>query len=269
MLFRLGHSGLGAAILALLCAAGPQVGHGEPALSANEVVSRAVARAQQTGVKTPRPDCTYVKMTVTDEFDATGHVRQHKERTYQVSSKAGATSVKLVEVNGHPPDSAELKLQAENETNLGRVLGQSHPTNGDESASFLTPELAARFSFTLLGQKEINGRPAYQVAFVPVSPEAPIHHMIDRILNRVSGTLWIDAQEFELARADIQLRSEVELLAGILGVLRKFDLTITRARMPDGFWLNSLSNGDFEGRKLLDSKRIKTKSQISNFKPVA
>ena len=47
--------------------------------------------------------------------------------------------------------------------------------------------------------------------------------MVDRLLNRISGTVWIDVEEFEVARADIQLRSEVNLLGGVIGSLKKLE----------------------------------------------
>ena len=90
--------------------------------------------------------------------------------------------------------------------------------------------------------------------------------MIDRLLNRISGTLWIDAEEFEVARAQISLGSEVDFLGGLVGSLKKLAYTMTRTRVGDGLWFNTLSSGDFEGRKLLDSMRIKTKSQSTNFR---
>jgi hypothetical protein len=88
-------------------------------------------------------------------------------------------------------------------------------------------------------------------------------------MNRLSGTVWIDAQEFEIARADLQLGSEVTLLGGLAGSLKKLAYTMTRTRMADGIWLNSFSSGDFEGRKLIDSMRIKTKSHATGFKPLS
>jgi hypothetical protein len=112
----------------------------------------------------------------------------------------------------------------------------------------------------------MNGRRAYRIAFEPKEPDAPAHRVADRFLNRISGTLWIDAEEFEIARANVYLRSEVNLLCGVIGSLKRLAFTATRTRQPEGVWLNTFSSGDFEGRKLLDAMRIKTKSQSTNFR---
>jgi hypothetical protein len=81
--------------------------------------------------------------------------------------------------------------------------------------------------------------------------------------------LWIDAGEFEVARADVYLRSEVNLLGGIVGSLKKLTYTLERTRVADGVWFSTLATGDFEGRKLLDPTHIKTKSQSVDFRKVA
>jgi hypothetical protein len=90
--------------------------------------------------------------------------------------------------------------------------------------------------------------------------------MVDRLLNQLSGTIWIDAEDFELARADIKLSSEVTFWGGVIGRLHKLAYTVTRVRIAEGVWVNSVSNGNFEGRKLLDSFRVRTKSESTNFK---
>jgi len=90
--------------------------------------------------------------------------------------------------------------------------------------------------------------------------------VLDRFFNRLSGTVWIDVQEFEIARAEVRLGSEVNLLWGAVGSLKKLAYTLTRTRVADGSWFNTFSSGDFQGRKLTDSLRIKTSSHSSNFR---
>ena len=241
----------------------------ETGLSADELIKKAASRAQFGRVDTPNSGYTYTKVSVTEELDATGKVKEHSEKVYQVLFKSGLTRVKLLEVNGHPPAEADLRKQSDNESTVHQLLGQSKSSAGDNRENFLTPELVARFDFKLIDQSEVNGRIAYRITFQPKTPEPPIHRMVDKLLNRISGTLWIDAEEFELARAEIQLRSEVDLLGGLVGRLKHLAYSMTRTRIMEGIWLNSFSSGDFEGRKLLESLRIKTKSQSSNFRPLA
>ncbi|SRR6266481_2947405 len=237
----------------------------QTALSAGQIIQKAVARAQNSGARPSKGAYTYTKLTVMEEFDSSGKVKEHKEKVYQVNFRDGATYAKLVEVNGHAPGEADLKKQAENESNARQMTGSK---KGENRENFLTPEIVERFDFRLVGRTNFNGRATYQVAFQPKNPAPPSHHVVDRLLDRISGIVWIDAEEFEIARAELQLGSEVNLLGGVVGSLKKLVYTMTCTRIDDGLWFRTSSFGDFEGRKLVDAMRIKTRSQAMNFRPL-
>ncbi len=241
----------------------------ETPLTADEVIRKVIARAGQSAPAGAAGDFTYSKVTFTEELDKAGNVKELKERVYDVSCRRGVSSRNLIQVNGHVPTDDERRQQAENENRLRRFLGPSSAAPGDHRESLLTPELAARFRFTLLGQTNANGRAAYQIAFEPKTPAPPERCLVDRLLNRVSGTIWIDRQEFEIARAEVRLRSDVNLLGGLAACLKKLVYTLERTRVADGVWFDSWSSGDFEGRKLFDSTHIRTRSESRHFRRVA
>src|SRR2546421_8547941 len=109
-------NGLGLALMAFTSAQGQTVPTTSKSLSANEIVQRAVGRAQRVGAKSSQPGYTYTKVTLTEELDATGRVREHKEKVYEVSFRAGSSHVKLLEVNGRAPRQAQIKSQSETES---------------------------------------------------------------------------------------------------------------------------------------------------------
>jgi hypothetical protein len=239
-----------------------------PTLTADAIIQKAVERAGLARAAKACPAYSYTKVNVTEELDGKGKIKERKERVFQVNFSGGTTSVKLVEVNGHAPAQSDVKFQAETQSNMHQVFGQ--PTvAGENHDAFLTAEIAARFEFALVNQCMVAGRQTYQISFQPKTPELPVHAVLDRVLNRISGTLWIDAEEFEMARADIRLGSEIDFLGGVIGCLRKLAFSMTRVRLAEGVWLHSFSSGDFEGRKLFEPMRIKTKSECSNFRSMA
>lgn len=252
---------------ALLALIGQSPVRAAEASTASEVIQKAVDRGQQDQQGTV-PDFIYRKLTVTDELDTAGKVKEHREKLYEISYRDGLSHARLLQVNGHAPSDADLKQQSDNEMSVHKLTGEKKSA-GDNRESFLTADLVARFDFTLVGKTNINGRAAYQVEFQPKNPALPVHHLVDRLLNQLSGTLWIDTQEFEVARADVSLSKEVNLLGGIIGSLKKFTYTLERTRVADGVWFSTLANGDFLGRKLLDPTHIKTKSQSVHFHRLA
>jgi hypothetical protein len=235
-------------------------------LTAQEVMSKAVAKSREQPEHERDSNFTYTKVTVTEELDPSGKIKDQKKKVWQVSLESGRTTARLLAVNGRPPHSSDLKKQNEHELSLRQLFGSQNASTPVDRDSFLTAELVDRFDFTLTGEPSIDGRKAFQIDFQPKTPEPPVRRLIDRLLNQISGTLWIDAEEFELAKVQINLRSEVDLLGGVVGCLKKMAYTLTRVRIAQGIWVNSAASGDFEGRKLLDSMRVRTTSQCSDFK---
>src|SRR5581483_8253519 len=210
------------------------------AVTAESIIQKAVARASTGRPSAEGPGYTYTKVNVTEQFDTKGHVKERKERMFQVYFRAGTSYVKLLQVNGHAPAQADVKFQTETQSSVHEFFGQP-ASGGDNRDAFLTPELAARFEYVLVGEVTFNGRRTYQIHFQPKNPEPPVRHIADRLLNHISGTLWVDAEEYEIARADIQLGAEVDVLGGVIGCLRKLAYTMTRTRVAEGVWLHSFS----------------------------
>lgn len=257
LLLLLGLGGIGVPVLAE-----------ENVLSVDEVIRRAVVRAQKAEARAGQTAYTYTKLTVTEELDGTGRLKERKEKVYQVYFQGGSTHLKLLTVNGRTPGAVDVRKQSENDNNTRQIIGSKSGKAAEGRDNFLTPELVARFQFRLIDEQEINGRTAYQIAFEPKRPPLPVHRILDKLVDRMSGTVWIDKEEFEMAQAQVHLSSEIDLLGGVIGSLKKLAYTMTRTRVGEGIWFNTFSSGDFEGRKLLDSMRIKTKSQSSNFRRV-
>jgi len=255
--------------LALTLCGGPAgILRAQTALTADGVLRQSLARAQadQQGAG---PDFKYRKLTTTEELDGSGKVKERRVKVYDISYRDGTSYATLLQVNGHHPNEADLKQQSDNEMNMNKLLGQAKPVKGDNRENFLTPELVARFDFNLVGLTNINGRAAYELSFAPKIPAPPAHRMVDRLLNQLSGTIWIDAQEFEVARAEVSLRSKVDFFGGLVGSLKRLTYVLERTRVANGIWFSTLSSGDFQGRKLLDPTHIKTRSQSVNFRRAA
>ncbi len=252
------------ALLAVMPVSGRAVTPGLT-LSPDEIVAKTVERAEEVRSRESRPGYLYTKHTVTEDLDHKGHVKDRKEKLYEVSVTAGLSYLKLLQLNGQNLSAAELKKQEEHEAAERQKMTDAKPgQKGDQREDFLTPELVAKYRFSLVEQKVINGRNTYVLAFEPKSGLA-VKKFTDRFANQMAGTVWIDAEEFEIARAEIHLQGEVSLWGGMVGSLKHCRFTLERTRLPDGIWFNSLSHGIFEGRKLLEPMLVRTRSESSNF----
>lgn len=252
----------------VLIAVGRVVAGEEKPISADEIVKRMVARADAAGSNgSPRANYVYFKKSTTEKLDGKGKVEERKEKLIQVTGGKG--SVVQIKVNGKPLSAEELKkaeaeVRAEDQKmNDSRVARRS-----DNFERLLTGDLVSRYRFTLVREDAVNGRRAYVLAFKPADGDLPVREISDRFINNLQGTIWVDAEEYEIAKADLTLRSEVTLWGGILGALRKFDYKVERVRMDDGVWFNRLSRGEFGGRKFLDNVSLRTRSECTSFERI-
>ena len=238
-------------------------------LSADQIVQKAVERSTAVNALHARPNYLYDKHTIREDLNSSGLLKDRTEKQYVVTVESGLTYLKLTQLNGQKLSASEQEKQNQRELAERQKMTDAKPgQKGDERENFLTADLVSRYQFTLAGHKTINGRDAYQLSFQPKTSGLPNHKLTDRFLNEVAGKVWIDAADFEIARAEVHLQSEVALWGGLIGTLRACDYTLDRTRLADGSWFNHISHGYFEGRKLFEPMVIKTRSESDNFRRV-
>src|SRR5262252_532346 len=82
--------------------------------TADELMQRAVTHAATLDAAQANGGFAYRNVSVIEELDSPGKVKERKERVYKVSHRAGLTHTKLRPVNGNLPARADIKEQAEN-----------------------------------------------------------------------------------------------------------------------------------------------------------
>ena len=258
-------------LIALLLLSGlPAHASTSESLSADEIIRKTIARVQSSKGDQRRADYAYFKQVVVQDLDPQGKVTETKEKLFRYNSGFG--SLEQIKVNGQRLDAARLKKEEDRVTQQGPQLVDSKSAKRDDHwEKYLTPELAAKYQFTLLDRDLVNGRPTYVIAFQPRGSNLPVHQMADRLLNQLGGKIWIDEQEFEIARAELSSQSKITLggVMEVLGSLKKFSYVLERIRLEDGIWFNHLASGDFEGRKLLDNTHVRTRAETTGFRRIS
>ena len=239
-------------------------------LGPEDIVRKAVSKAQAARDDSRRADYCYTKQVVVEDLDNQGRVTETKEKVFRFSSGFG--SLEQVKINGQVAGGARLKQEEDRTARQSSQLVDSKSAKRDDHwEKYITPDLMAKYQYALVGRELVNGRPTYVIAFQPRSGNLSVRQMADRLLNQLAGRVWIDEQEFEIARAEICSQSKVALggVMELLGSLKRFSFALERVRLDEGIWFNRLASGDFEGRKLLDSTHVKTRSETSGFHKVS
>ncbi len=96
-------------------------------------------------------------------------------------------------------------------------------------------ELLNRFHVVAAGEEQLNGRAAYLLAFLPKPGDKPERTHAERIINHLGGKIWVDAEDYEVAKADVSLLEPVSFY-GIVGKLRTLHLRLEQRYVSDGLW---------------------------------
>jgi len=234
------------------------------ALTAEEIMRKTVVKADGASNVNPRINYAYNKVAITEKLNGSGKVDERKEKLIRI--KSGKGSLLQIKINGKllPPDELRRE-QAQSQAEDERLNDSRVSRRTDNWERLLTTDLISRYQFTLEGQQTYNDRLVYVLKFKPASGNLPVSQSSDRVVNNLAGRIWVDAEDFEIAKAILSLQAEVTLWGGIIASLRKFDYQVERKRLEDGVWVNRISRGEFAGRKLLDRVAWRTQTECKDF----
>jgi hypothetical protein len=238
----------------------------EPSLTAEQIVTKVMEQVRAPERTEHRQDYTYSKHVLAEELNSKDQVEDRKEKVYQI--QGGVAVLQSMKVNGKPVTEEELKKENERVLKTRQKLTGAKISKTDENwETFLTSDLLARYKFTLVRQELLNQRPSYVLTFVPLSTKLPVKRTMDRVLNQIAGTVWVDAQEFEIAKADVSVQSKVTLggILEVVGALKQFHYVIERQRVDNLVWFNKATKGEVEGRKLWDNTHVRSQTESSDF----
>jgi hypothetical protein len=118
------------------------------------------------------------------------------------------------------------------------------------------PNLVKRFQLTLVGREMLNGRPSLVVDFKPASDDLPEHSLADKFINKAAGRVWIDEADYSIARGQLYLSKQVNILGGLVGAVWKFTYEFTRLRTPEGYWFARSLDWHLEGREVIFNRIV-------------
>lgn len=219
----------------------------------NEILRKVVANSENPDLVHRKNRIAYQRTSRIEYLNNDGTRKRDVVRVFKITPENGKTVTRLISVNGRPPtNKAGKRKSAARETGeKGRTLT-------------LTDDLVSRFDFTFIREDQFASRPAWVLSFVPKANVAS-DSLLDRLINAVSGTLWIDQEDYQLAKADLRLGKRVSFFGGMAGAIEKMNLTLIQKRIESSVWLGEALQIDFVGRKLFSEIRFKCFENCSNF----
>lgn len=184
------------------------------------------------------------------------------QKIFRVRPVDGEPFYELVEINGRPASEEDLEREATlRERFRSRV--------GGRRGIVFDRELMSRYRVELEGLRMLNGRQNWALSFEPVEQAPPVRRSVDHALNHSGGLLWIDAEDFGVARIDFALREPVKVWAGVLGELHSFEGAFQQERVEPGGWLPASLELSMEGRALFSSLDRVVDLEWSGYRPAS
>ena len=245
---------------------------GDALPKADEVLRHAIERAKWVDKAGIEKDWAYAQHSVSQKLNKNGEVEETTERVLQPVLIQGKVYSRLVSKNGKALDAEDQKKEAEREKkfreNLAKPKKASDDDDDDDDVQ-INEELVSRYNFAVIRKEAVGDRPAYLLTFLPrPNVKLPEKRRMDRVLNRLEGQVWIDAQNYSLLKVDMHLTEPTTLMAG-LGSVRSLDFMIEMMQVAPDVVVPREIAVSFEGRQLFKSMRVKQKGRFSDYRKIS
>jgi hypothetical protein len=250
--------------LVLLVLGVPTGARDEPLPTPGELAERVLARAK--AVEPLWTQYAYRRASVQKELREDGTVKEETEELYLMVPRDGLVFARLLEKNGAPPTTKDLRRDEERHERAVRRREERQRTGRASSEDrVLSKEILARFDFRIETRERLNGRNTLKIALAPKANPPRERNQIDKVLNRLRGHVWVDEPLYDLVRADVHLSEPVRFYA-ILGVARKLHV-VYDAQLVDGrVWFPAKVEMAIDARRLVSQVRRQQTERFFDFK---
>lgn len=239
----------------------------EPNRDPAEIIRRTVERARQRANDPNEIVHLYDKRTKVESLNAEGAVTKRKIKLYEVTVRGGIPESRLVAIEGRNLTAKQIAKEDEKLKRRKRAFMKADKDGKELSPRTFVPEdMARRYDVVYLREERRHGRATHVLQYKPKATPPSARNLVERVANELSGTLWIDAEDYELAEIDVGLVDRVKLWGGFLGVLDGFTYSLQRQRSPEGIWHNDAAEAYINARGLFKRLRFRMMEKMSNFR---
>lgn len=127
-------------------------------------------------------------------------------------------------------------------------------------------ETISRFTFKPIRREWFKDSSTLVLMFEP-KPDLPIDRLQDRLVNKATGTVWVDEEDHEVVKAEIRLKEPVTFVGGLAGAVQSFHYGFERTRVGEGVWLLAQTEFLIKARQLVNLVHRKKQEHWTDFRP--
>jgi hypothetical protein len=219
----------------------------EPAALVKEI------EAHQHRLDELRENYTFHEITRTDDLDASGAVHGSTTEERDVFYVNGHRVARLLKKNGKELNESENRDEQERvrkltEKDLKALPGHSWNRRGENvSLSQILPLM--RISNPR--RATLSGRSCMVFDFIG-DRHAKAHGLAENAAKRITGTVWIDETDHEVARLEVRFDDNFHIGAGFLAnIQRDTSLVFVQSRIDQDLWMPVATEIHLAARELL------------------
>ena len=244
---------------------------------------RIVADKDDLNQKLER-DYTYVDHEVHNKLDGKGQNKSTEVKTYEILEIYGEQVRRLIAKDDKPLDDKDAQKEDEkiqkiidkrkNESETDRRKREEKEEKEREEDRKFIHEIADAYNFTLVGTEAVGGRDAWVIDGEP-RPGFEPHMREAKFLSKFRGRVWIDKDDLQLAKMDVEAIDTVSLGWVIARVHKGTRFMLEQTRVNDEVWLPRKISFKIDARVALlkgfnidgedtfrDYKKFRTSSKI-------
>ena len=128
-------------------------------------------------------------------------------------------------------------------------------------------EFPDALDYRMAGEETINGRPAWVLSCEPHKGYRAKNFRA-RVFEKMRGRVWIDKEEPELVRTDVEMFDSISIGWGVLGHIGKGTrFFIQRSRLSNGIWMPEAQTMKLSARMMLfKTLNNEVTTRFSNFR---
>ena len=190
---------------------------------------------------------TFRERTVTRYLDKEGAISKTDSETFLVTASTGGEYRRLVARNGHPLSAKDIakeerKLEKHIEDELRLSEREREQKTRDklerrvERYRSRLEEALEVYDFEPLADQVIDGESVRVFRFTP-KPGYKGHSRSTKVLARMGGTIWIDAERDQLAKLSLAFTKDLKFLGGVFGRVSKGTQATIVGTMREDLWM--------------------------------
>jgi len=191
-------------------------------------------------------DYTYIERQVQNNLDGKGNKKSTEIKTFEILEIYGEQVERLIAKDDKPLDAKDAAKQEEkiqkiidkrkNESEDTRKKREEKEAKEREDGRKFVLEVADAYNFKLLGTELVGGREAWVIEAEPRPGFEP--HMKDaKYLSKFHGRVWIDKDDLQLAKMDIETLDTISLGLVVARLHKGTRITMEQTRVNDEVWL--------------------------------